>query len=140
MPSWFRHRTKSTVGKVSYRLIHPARDEAKQVHAWLHLSSGTWTAGRCGSLAIETWSDEHGIVHRLRLPERQAEGIIAQPRGGIGRPVGLHAAQARRAAAVAVGGIAGHAKAAGSAQAKAAAANGGCCPERTRRCRSRRPG
>ncbi len=85
----FGRSGRSTGVMVSHRLIHPARVEAKQVQAWLHLTSGGWTAGRTGSLAIETWSDAAGIVHRLRVPERQAEAIIAQLRAHL---PGIHVA------------------------------------------------
>jgi len=79
----FRHRHASTADQASYRLVFPTRVETKQVQAWLHL-----TSGRFGSLAIETWGDEHGIGHRLRVPERQAEAIIAQLRAHL---PGIHA-------------------------------------------------
>ncbi len=79
----FRHRHASTADQASYRLVFPTRVETKQVQAWLHLTSGGLSLGRHGSLAIETWGDERGIGHRLRVPERQAEGIIAQLRANL---------------------------------------------------------
>lgn len=74
--------------RVTYRLVFPARVEARQVQAWLHLACGLlrsipFSLSGEPTMVIETRASTRGIVHLLLLPKAQAETIIAQLRAQI---------------------------------------------------------
>ncbi|HEX3781434.1 MAG TPA: type IV secretion system DNA-binding domain-containing protein [Pseudonocardiaceae bacterium] len=66
----------------TYRLTFPAGLQVTQVHAWLRAVGGTLRSPRQrdGRLALELHADDRGLVHRLVVPVRHADYVVAQLR------------------------------------------------------------